>query len=103
MKNSGLRKMADTLEQNPVYVADSIVKVVKIMMSMISPEKRSGAIANISEKIFREFNPQEIASKKSPGGAAIGQSLALIKNILNSRDQLFIKIVLDEVRKKIGI
>ena len=72
------------------------------MISMISPGKRPDSFRNIKDKIFNEFNPTDIANKKAPGGAAIGVSLALIKNILNSRDERFVRLVLDEVRKKIG-
>lgn len=97
-----LEKKAGTLEDDPFYVAEEIVKVIKIMINSIRGEKRPDAYKNISNKIFSEFNPLEMAQKRAPGGAAIGVSLALIKNILNSKPELFIKLVLDEVRKKLG-
>jgi len=97
-----IQKTAGTLEQDPIYVADSIVKIIKIMVSMISPEKRPDSFRNIKNRVLEDFDPAVISDKKSPGGAAVGVSLALIKNILNSRDQMFIRLVLDEIRKKIG-
>ena len=97
-----LEKKAGTLEDDPFYVAEQIVKIIKIMINAIRGEKRPDAYRNISNKIFNEFNPLEMSQKKSPGGAAIGVSLALVKNILNSKHELFIKLVLDEVRKKLG-
>ena len=102
LNSEQLLKTAGTLEQDPMYVADAIVKVIKIMVSLISAEKRPNSLKNISTKIFEDFNSFEISQKKAPGGAAIGVSLALIKNILNSRDEIFIRIVLDEVRKRLG-
>lgn len=102
LSEEGVEKTAATLEQDPIYVANSIVNIIKIMVSMISHEKRRGAFESISNKILEDFNAPEISQKRAPGGAAIGTSLALIKNILNSRDELFIRIVLDEVRKKLG-
>ena len=43
----------------------------------------------------------EISSKKAPGGAAIGASLGLLKNVLNSSDPYFINIVLKELYNRL--
>lgn len=91
-----LRKEAQLLEDNPVYVAEQIHSIIKVMVNRMSPEVRARSFSNVSNKIG-DFNTIEIAGKKSPGGAAIGVSLGLIKNVLNGRDPYFINIVLNEL------
>ena len=60
-----LEKKAGTLEDDPFYVADQIVKIIRVMINAIRGEKRPDAYRNIANKIFNEFNPLEM-SKKSP-------------------------------------
>ena len=91
-----LKKEAQMLEQNPTYVAEQLHNIIKIMINRMSPESRARSFQNVSNKIG-EFNTIEIAGKKSPGGASIGASLGLIKNVLNARDPYFINIVLNEL------
>jgi len=94
--SSRLEKEAQLLEQNPTYVAEQLHSIIKIMISSMSPEARVRSYSNVSKKL-EEFNVMEIAGKKSPGGAAIGVSLSLVKNILNGKDPYFINIVLSEL------
>jgi len=93
---SNLNKEAQALENNAVYVAEALHNIIKIMINNMNPESRAKSFANIRDKIS-EFNTMEISNKKSPGGAAIGVSLGLIKNILNSKDPYFINVVLKEL------
>jgi hypothetical protein len=94
--SDNLEKNAQLLEQNAVYVAEQLHSVIKIMITRMSPESRLRSYQNVSGKI-REFNVMEIAGKKAPGGAAIGVSLGLIKNVLNGKDPYFINTVLSEL------
>jgi hypothetical protein len=91
-----IEKYSQILEQNPVYVAEQIHNMIKIMIARMSPEARMRSYQNVSSKID-EFNTVEIASKKAPGGAAIGVSLGLVKNVLNGRDPYFINTVIKEL------
>jgi len=93
-------KKAQLLEQNAVYVAQELHNVIKIMISRMSLEARPRSYQNVSNKI-QQFNVMEIAGKKAPGGAAIGVSLGLIKNILNGKDPYFINVVLSELMRKL--
>ena len=102
LEDRKFKKTADTLEQDPIYVSEAILKIIRIMISTMKPEKRVKSYTNILNKIDEKFNIEEISNKKAPGGAAIGVSLALIKNILNSRDSLFIRVVLDDLKQKLG-
>jgi hypothetical protein len=89
-------KTAQMLENNPVYVAEEIANIIKIMINNMSPEVRGRSFQNVKNKM-NEFNVVEIANKRAPGGAAIGVSLGLIKNILNGKDPYFINTVLKEL------
>jgi hypothetical protein len=100
MFNSDLEKEAQMLENNAVYVAESLYAIIRIMISSMKPESRSKSFDNIKGKLSG-FNVMEISNKKSPGGAAIGVSLGLIKNVLNSKDPYFINVVLSELSSRL--
>lgn len=95
-----LDKKAQMLEQNPIYVAEELHNVIKVMISRMSFEARPRSYKNVSNKI-QDFNVMEIANKRSPGGSAIGVSLSLIKNVLNGRDPHFINVVLNELVRRL--
>lgn len=86
------------MSQNPQYVAEQIKNIIEVMVSRMSPEARQRAYPTVMEKV-KILNIQDISNKKSPGGASIGVSISLIKNILNGRDPIFIKLVMDELLK----
>jgi nanoRNase/pAp phosphatase (c-di-AMP/oligoRNAs hydrolase) len=88
------------MENNPTYVANVISDIIYVMISSMPYESRYFSYSSINEKI-NDMNIMEISNKKSPGGAPIGASISLIKNILNSKDPYFIKLVLDELSKKL--
>ena len=94
--SNNIKKESQLLEQNPVYVAEQLYNMIKVMISRMPPDARTRSYQNVSSKLD-DFNVVEIASKKAPGGAAIGVSLGLIKNVLNGRDPYFINTVLKEL------
>lgn len=89
-------KKAQYSENSPVYVAEELSSVIKIMLQRIKPESRLKSLNKIRDKI-KDFNVPELAGKKSPGGAAIGVTISLVKNMLMARDQFFIDAVLREL------
>tara|TARA_B100000579_G_C22803950_1_gene841459 strand:+ start:72 stop:821 length:750 start_codon:yes stop_codon:yes gene_type:complete len=89
-------KRAQYAENSPIYVAEQLSSIIKIMLQRIKPESRMKSMNSIRDKI-KEFNIPEIANKKSPGGAAIGVTISLVKNILMARDQFFIDAVIKEL------
>jgi len=91
-----VKKYSQLLEQNPVYVAEQLHGMIKVMISRMSPDARMRSYQNVSSRLD-DFNVVEISSKKAPGGAAIGVSLGLVKNVLNGRDPYFINTVLKEL------
>ena len=90
------KKEAFMLENDPKYVAENIYNIIKVMIMRMPMENRGKSFLNIKEKL-KDFNILELNSKKSPGGASIGVSISLLKNILNGRDSFFIRRVLEEL------
>jgi hypothetical protein len=95
-----LVKKAQILEKDPVYVASELSKIIKIMLSRMSPNAQTKSFINVKNKL-KKFNIIEISGKKNPGGAAIGVSLGLVKNVLNGKDPYFINVVLQELLKRL--
>ena len=91
-----LRKYSQMLESNPVYVAEELANIIKIMINNMSPDVRQKSFNNMRNRVS-EFNTMEISNKRSPGGAAIGVSIGLVKNVLNGKDPYFINTVLKEL------
>lgn len=83
---------------DPKYVAEQIRDIVRVMVGKMSLESQQKAYPNLKAKI-NNLNIAEISSKKQTGGASIGVSISLIKNVLNGRDPYFIKMVIDELSK----
>jgi hypothetical protein len=89
-------KDAQIRDSDPKYVAEEISKIIRVIISRMSIESQNKARINLKNRILR-FNPQEVSNKKTPAGASIGTSIALVKNILNGRDGYFIKSVIDQL------
>lgn len=87
--------------QNPQYVASQIKQIIDVMISKMSLEAQNRAYPNLSQKI-QSLNPHELSMKKTPGGASIGLSISLVKNILNGKDPFFIKLVMDELSRQLS-
>ena len=98
--SNDINKNAQLLEQNTIYVAEQLHNIIKIMIARMSPEARQRSYQNVAGKL-NQFNVMEIAGKRAPGGAAIGVSLSLIKNILNGRDPYFINVVLSDLSRRL--
>ena len=90
-----------SLPNNPQYVASRIKQIIDVMVGKMSLEAQYRAYPNISARV-QSLNPHELSMKKSPGGASIGMSISLVKNILNGKDPFFIKLVMDELSKQLG-
>lgn len=97
--NDKILKKSQDYEQSPKYVADELYKIIRIMITRLPYESRQNAFLSLRDK-FREINVVEVSNKRSPGGAVIGTSLSLVKNMLNARDPYFIRLVLDDLIRK---
>jgi len=87
-------------ESDPKAVAKHITNIILIMFSRFSINSRVKARSNIKRRVSN-LNVQDMSMKKAPAGAAIGTSIALVKNILNGKDPYFIRTVIDEMKKYI--
>ncbi len=87
-------------ELNAKVVADQIADIIKTMISRMSLEGRQKALPNIKKRL-NDLNVNDMAQKKSPGGASIGTSISIVKNILNGKDAFFIRMVMKELQKKL--
>ena len=97
-KQSFLSKKAQVLQENPTYVAEVIYNVIDVLTNRISMQSRFKAKPNIKKRI-EQFNIFDISNKRAPGGAAIGVSIGLVKNVLNGQEPHFIQSVIDELAK----
>jgi hypothetical protein len=93
-----MKKEARGFPDNPKYVAEQIRDIVDVIIGRMSIESKNKAYPNIRSRVYK-LPVADISSKKNPGGAAIGVSIGLIKNILNGRDQVFIRMVINELMK----
>ncbi len=88
-------KMAQTIiasNRNPQEVGASLAQIIKILMEKL-PHDKQGALANMRSKVSK-LNPTEIALSTMPETAAYGQSITLIKTLLNGYSPEYIKQVI---------
>lgn len=96
MTDEELIKVALLRSNDPKFVAEQITSIIHVMVDRMKPESRNKALPNIGDKI-KNLNVLEMSNKRHPGGASIGTSISIVKNILNGRDPYFIKLVVDEL------
>lgn len=82
--------------QSPIIIAQNIKKIIDTMVGNFALDARMRAYPNLRNKI-KSLNPEQIASKRSAGGAALGVSISLVKNILNGRDPIFVRMVINNL------
>lgn len=86
--------------QDPKFVAKQIKNIIYTILSRLKTESQHKSLINVKQKV-NDLQVLDLANKKSPGGAAIGTSITIVKNILNGRDPFFIRRVLDELNKEL--
>ena len=65
-------------------------------MTRIGPNTRAKSINNLKNKIYY-INEYQLAAKKIPASAAIGQSILMLKHLLLEQDPAYIRDVLNHV------
>ncbi len=96
-----MKKESQNLEQNPDYVAEQIYSIMRVMITRMPYERWHDSFLSLKNKMD-EINVIELSNKSNPGGASIGVSISLVKNILNGRDPYFIRLVLDSLIRRIS-
>ena len=96
--NPRLYKLAAAVIQmgSPEAAGKGVADIVKFLLQRISLERRNVSMFKLRKKIW-ELNEQEIASKKTPSSASLGQSITFIKTILNGHDPAYIRKVLTHI------
>lgn len=79
------------------HVAD----IVKFLLRKISYVNRYHSMLKLREKIWN-LDEYQMASKKSPPTASLGQSITFIKTLLNGKDPGYIRGVLSEIVRNLA-
>lgn len=101
-KEDKIIKMAQAMmaaNRNPQEVGASLAQVIKILMEKL-PHDKSAALENMRGKVS-QLNPTEIALASMPETAAYGQSITLIKTLLNGYSPEYIKQVLSSTTQSL--
>ncbi len=85
---------------SPESAGRGIAAIVKFLLKRIDPLSRPKSVFNLRNKIWN-LNENEIASKKSPASASLGQSLTFIRTILNGHNASYIRKILTEIVKNL--
>jgi len=85
---------------NPESAGRGIAEIVKFLLKRIDIANRPKSIFNLRNKIWN-LNENEIASKKTPASASLGQSLTFIKTILNGHSAPYIRAIITEIVKNL--
>jgi len=95
-------KLAESMAtiDNPTAAGRGIAAIIRFLTRRIEPNKRLYSLLNLKRKIY-ELDEYQIASKKSPNTASLGQSITFIKTVLNGRPPYYVRQVINEVVKYI--
>ena len=97
-KNERLVKLAQAMigtSRSPQEVGMSLGKIIKILMEKL-PHDRKSSLDNMRSQISK-LDPKQISINVMPETAAYGQSITLIKTLLNGYSPDYIKQVLSAV------
>ena len=85
---------------DPAIAGYAIAQTIKFLFRNIPFSNRHFSIAKIKQKILK-LNEKELAEKEIPTTAILGQSIAMIKNLLNGNDSKLIRNILINVYKNL--
>lgn len=85
---------------NAEQVGQYLANIITFILRRISVENRGKSIQNLKNKLTL-LNVNEIASKKMPASAALGQSITLVKHMLFSHDSSYVKKVIQNIVKNL--
>lgn len=97
-ENEQLIKIAfDSIELgSPEIAGKDIANVIKFLTKKIKPESRPESLRKLREKIWH-LSETNMATKKTPSSASLGQSLTFIKTVLNGHSSDYIRKVLEHI------
>lgn len=93
-----MRKLATSILEfgDPSIAGRSLAGIIRFLINRIPPDKRAKSVANLRNKVWA-LNEYELANKKTPATASLGQSITFIKTILMGHHPLYVRRVLEEI------
>lgn len=90
-----LVKIAQTVMElgSPAIAGKAIANVIKFLVRKMPDSTRNSSLSSIKQRVSN-LNEREIAGKKTPASASIGQSIAFIKNMLGGHPPEYIRSIL---------
>jgi hypothetical protein len=73
-----------------------IANIIRFIINRISPDKRGKSVTNLRNKIWA-INEYDIANKKNPSTASLGQAITFVKTILIGHHPIYIRRVIQEI------
>ncbi len=86
------------LMDNPEHAGKGIAVIIMFLLKRIDYNKRMYAVWRLKNKIV-ELDEFEMAKKKSPSTASLGNAITFMKTILNGKPPFYIRSVINEVIK----
>jgi len=84
----------------PEKAGKGIADIVLFLLRRIDPAKRPRAVAKLKYKILN-LDEKEIASKKTPEHASMGQAITFIKTILIGHSPQYIRSILTNIYRNL--
>jgi hypothetical protein len=93
------RHLIKESQQDPAKrTAESLFKIIRFLFYRVPEKERKRFISRVQGKIIR-IHPGELGIKKMPPSSAIGQSIAITKNLLSGLNPAFVQSVLVELAR----
>lgn len=81
---------------NPDDVAQSLLRIIYHFVQKVDPQKQSGYIDNLRNKLYA-IDLMQVSSKKKNPGAGVGGTVSITKNILGGHPPDFVSAVLQNL------
>lgn len=91
-----LIKTADAHLGDPVAVGHYLSGLIRFLCRRISEKNRERSINKLKNKLYL-LNEYELAGKKMPPAASMGQSITVVKHILFGKDPIYVRQVLNSI------
>lgn len=95
VKNAALSELGD-----PEIVGQYLSDIIRFTIKRIKPESRPKAILKLRSKIYN-LNEYELANKKLPASASMGQAITFVKHVLFNHDVTYVRKVLNSITKNL--
>lgn len=91
IKNAAITELG-----NPTQVGQYLANIIRFLLKRISVENRAKSINSLKHKLYY-LDVNEIASKKMPASASMGQSITLVKHILFGHNAKYVREVINNI------